>query len=191
MPVSASHKAGGSPIAGEADQVGETRQHKSKDQRLVGHGTLRKIRTPNDPRHRSKESTSGNRCAEHERSRVKSPRLYFCADSSLVYPAESDSRPGPGPLDQRIAQAQSSPVCHSAVNFAPARKTRACESVEKCQARGWIALLTSSFVQPERGCHGEEGQEGEKGEEGSQEEVILGVWFYGSGANARAFIALL
>jgi hypothetical protein len=27
-----------SPIAGEADQVGETRQQKSKDQRLVGHG---------------------------------------------------------------------------------------------------------------------------------------------------------
>jgi hypothetical protein len=51
-------------------------------------------------------------------------------------------------------------------------KTRASESVEKCQARGWIALLTSSFIPTERGCHGEESQEGEKGEESPQEEVV-------------------
>ena len=115
---------------------------------------------------------SGNRCAEHERSGV---RVSNCIFSRIHLPfTEWSPIPGRdfGGALRRIARAQLSPICHSAVNYAPTRKTRACESVEKCQARGWIALLTSSFIPTERGCHGEESQEGEKGEEGPQEEVV-------------------
>jgi hypothetical protein len=161
-----------SPIAGKADQVGETRHQKPKDQRLVGHGTLRKDRTPKiDPDIDAPNRLSGNRCAEHERSRVKSPKLYFFADSPPVYRVESDSR-----LMSRCTAANRAGAAVADLSFSGELCANTQDSrlriSGKVSGEGWIALLTSSFIPTERGCHGEESQEGEKGEEGPQEEVV-------------------
>jgi hypothetical protein len=164
---------GRSQIAGEADQVGKTRQHKPKDQRLVGHGTLRKkSHSRIDPGHRSKESASGNRCAEHERSRVKSPKLYFSADSSLVYRAESDSRPVPVPAESPNRAGR----VVACLSFSGELRASAQDSRMRISGKvsgEGVDCPPYLVVYPtERGCHGEESQEGEEGEEGSQEEVI-------------------
>ena len=163
------------PIAGEADQVGETRQQKAKDQRLVGHGTLRKKSHSKSSREIEASARLGNRCAEHERSRVKSPRLYFSVDSPLVYRAESDSRQA---ISRCSACGRPNRAGPDVARLSFSGEFRASAQDSRMRISGKVTgegvdCPPYLVVYPtERGCHGQESQEGEEGEEGSQEEVI-------------------